>query len=100
MSWIFLTALGVRPSPQVFSLGNVLRSTMATSCPWRASQYAAAAPAGPAPMTRASKVRGPTTAGQTFAAVLMPSSSSVDSPLSIASNLGAAGAHQSANSWA
>ena len=33
-----LTARGVRPSPQVFSRGNVLRSTTVTSWPWRASQ--------------------------------------------------------------
>ena len=51
------TARGVSPSPQVFSRGKVLRSTTATSWPWRASQYAAAAPAGPPPMTSTSKDR-------------------------------------------
>src|SRR4249919_3281871 len=57
MSCSCLTARGVRPSPQVFSRGNVLRSTTATSWPWRASQYAADAPAGPAPTTRTSYER-------------------------------------------
>src|SRR5689334_21593642 len=54
MSSSCLTARGVRPSPQVFSRGKVLRSTTATSLSWRASQYAADAPAGPAPTTRTS----------------------------------------------
>src|SRR5262245_24549267 len=54
-SWC--TARGVRPSPHVFSRGNVLPSTTTTSCPARASEYAVAAPAGPAPTTRTSWVR-------------------------------------------
>src|SRR6187401_318746 len=57
MSCSCFTARGVRPSPQVFSRGKDLRSTTATSWPWRASQYAAEAPAGPAPTTRTSYER-------------------------------------------
>src|SRR5690349_3477290 len=57
MSSSCFTARGVRPSPQVFSRGKVLRSTTTTSWPWRASQYAAEAPAGPAPTTRTSYER-------------------------------------------
>ena len=54
MSSSCLTARGVRPSPQVFSRGNFLRSTIVTSCPCLASQKPAAEPAGPPPMTRTS----------------------------------------------
>src|SRR5262245_51665150 len=100
MSASCLTARGVRPSPQVFSRGKVLRSTTATSCPCRANQYAADAPAGPAPTTRTSNDFVLGTAAQALGVVLMPSSSSVESPARMASYFGAPGAHQSANSCA
>src|SRR5688572_13379983 len=54
MAWSWVTARGVRPSPHVFSRGNVFFSTITTSRPARASQCPAAAPAGPPPMTRTS----------------------------------------------
>ena len=45
-------------SPHVLSRGNASRSTSATRCPARASAHAAAAPAGPAPMTSTSWMDG------------------------------------------
>src|SRR4051812_23062934 len=57
MSASCFTARGVSPSPQVFSRGNVLRSTTTTSWPASANQYAVAAPAGPPPTTSTSCMR-------------------------------------------
>src|SRR5687768_668534 len=54
MAWSWVTARGVRPSPHVFSRGNVFFSTITTSRPARPSQCPAAAPAGPPPMTSTS----------------------------------------------
>ncbi len=51
------TARGVSASPQVFSRGNSLRSSSATSKPARASKPAASAPPGPAPATTMSDCR-------------------------------------------
>src|SRR5688572_24248173 len=48
----------MRPSPHVLSRGNASRSTSATRRPARANAHAAAAPAGPAPMTSASWMDG------------------------------------------
>src|SRR6476646_7031138 len=62
MSVSCLTALGVSPSPQVFSRGKRFFSTTTTSWPASASQNAAAAPAGPPPTTSTSwrsSVTGP-----------------------------------------
>ena len=47
MSWC--TERGVRPSPQVFSRGNVFFSIRQTDQPAWESQYAHAEPLGPAP---------------------------------------------------
>src|SRR4030095_8114573 len=54
ISRIWWTARGVRPSPQVLSRGNALRSSTQTSWPALASQNPAALPAGPPPVTRTS----------------------------------------------
>ena len=51
-------ASGMRPSPQTLSRGNACASTRTTSRPARASNCAAAAPAGPAPTTIASQRSG------------------------------------------
>src|SRR5690349_16257283 len=51
MSTSCLTARGVRPSPQTFSLGKADFSSSSTSSPALARWYAVVDPAGPAPTT-------------------------------------------------